>query len=616
MPKKQGNKDDLSTNQEHLIAFLVIALFGLMYWFFMHEKKVAIDTPAVISKPLLSASTNNSNDDLVPVNNAKQQEVEARRKAQIALEKNKVEKAQRLSEIERIKAELTSLHLAEIGALESKYSEKITQLEASLQKQEKLNTEKTARVVTLAEINQKEAKEVALELEETKKLAETERQKVLETSQKLSQVESQKESLAAFEAYNSADLNASIEVERKKAEAAAKKLAEAKQLAEAERIKAEQLIEAEKLKLKEAKELAELEKLKAEETAKKLAETERLAEAERIKAEETAMKLADLKALKEKQAILDAENAARLAANIEAKRLEAEAQVKAERLKLKALKQQKDLQDELNATKAAELAASIEAERAKAEKIEKKLAESKKQIEEERLKAKQAAQQITDLEKLKAEAEAQQLSEKQESEFAESKQKKVENELAKTKRIKEEEQAAELAKEKSKLDGLIEVARETLALQELDRSITDIAYVDSSENSSSSFENMLKLSLERNITDTAIIFDKVLFAPGSAQLNDQSISQIESAANILKSFTFEKILLRGHTDNTGDESQNLTLSLSRSLNIKNTLISLGINPEKISTEGLGSQEPVADNATISGRKANRRIDLLLIDKEQ
>jgi hypothetical protein len=48
MPTKKNQKDDLSTNQEHFIVFLVIGLFGLMYWFFMHGNDSDLDGKAQI----------------------------------------------------------------------------------------------------------------------------------------------------------------------------------------------------------------------------------------------------------------------------------------------------------------------------------------------------------------------------------------------------------------------------------------------------------------------------------------------------------------------------------------------------------------------------------------
>lgn len=618
MPTNGSQKDELTSNQERLIAFLVIALFGLMYWFFMHGNKPTLDLNNVEADPVGTKTVidrNEFNHEQV-AKNTKKEEVQTRRDEEFALAQNKQKEALRLLEIEQIKAEQQNSIDAEVEKIKAAYEEKITELEQSLEKQERLNSEKTARIETLAKVGKMEAEQITQQLQESKKVAEAERLKVEQTAQKLIEVETQKAKQEVFETYNNADLNATIEAERLKAEEAEKALREAQQEAATEKQKLEEakkLADAERLKVEEAQKLAEEEKRKAEETARQLAETKRLAEEERLKAEETAMKLADLKALKEKQAALDAENAARLAANIEAKRVKAEQVAEAERSKLEALQQQKQLQDEQNAAKAAQLAASIEAEKAKAEKIAQKLLESKQKIEEERLKTESASQKIAALEKLKSTAEAQQLIEKKERELAEVERLKAETELAEIKRIKEEEEALALAKEQEELNLRIKIAREALEQQEQERLSTSLNSEDFDQNTDSNFENELIGLLNDKTINKALAFDRVLFTPGSAVLNNQSISQIETASRILKNQGFKKILLRGHTDNTGNEKQNMALSLSRSMNIKKMLISLGISPEKISVEGVGSQEPVADNSTVAGRKVNRRIDLLLLD---
>lgn len=59
---------------------------------------------------------------------------------------------------------------------------------------------------------------------------------------------------------------------------------------------------------------------------------------------------------------------------------------------------------------------------------------------------------------------------------------------------------------------------------------------------------------------------------------------------------------------SGDTAKNLALSKQRADAVRTYLIQKNISPESLSTEGLGSKKPVADNTTAEGRKRNRRIE--------
>lgn len=109
------------------------------------------------------------------------------------------------------------------------------------------------------------------------------------------------------------------------------------------------------------------------------------------------------------------------------------------------------------------------------------------------------------------------------------------------------------------------------------------------------------------------ILDRLYFAPGSVELSDASQAQIEATAAILQAFPALRIQLRGHTDSSGDEDSNLELSEQRVHAVMVALIKQGVLPVRITIQGMGSVEPVADNDTAQGRERNRRIDLSIID---
>jgi len=68
----------------------------------------------------------------------------------------------------------------------------------------------------------------------------------------------------------------------------------------------------------------------------------------------------------------------------------------------------------------------------------------------------------------------------------------------------------------------------------------------------------------------------------------------------------------GHTDSTGSAALNERLSLRRADAVKQYLVSKGIEPNRIYTEGKGARQPVADNKTAEGRQKNRRVDVEVV----
>jgi OOP family OmpA-OmpF porin len=96
------------------------------------------------------------------------------------------------------------------------------------------------------------------------------------------------------------------------------------------------------------------------------------------------------------------------------------------------------------------------------------------------------------------------------------------------------------------------------------------------------------------------------------KLNSKEVE--DYLTNVAKRVTTsgEKIVLTGHTDNTGDEISNLDLGLRRAEVVKNYLVSKGVNVAQITTNSQGEAQPVADNNTEAGRKDNRRTELQII----
>jgi OOP family OmpA-OmpF porin len=107
-------------------------------------------------------------------------------------------------------------------------------------------------------------------------------------------------------------------------------------------------------------------------------------------------------------------------------------------------------------------------------------------------------------------------------------------------------------------------------------------------------------------------FDRLLFDTGQASLQPASQEQLGNIAAILKAYPQVKVKIGGYTDNTGDPSANQQLSQQRADTVMSQLVTLGVDPSRMSSQGYGQDNPVADNSTDEGRQKNRRIALEVV----
>jgi len=105
--------------------------------------------------------------------------------------------------------------------------------------------------------------------------------------------------------------------------------------------------------------------------------------------------------------------------------------------------------------------------------------------------------------------------------------------------------------------------------------------------------------------DVFFDFDKAVLKPeGKARLDD--------LVSKLGGTTLEVIIAIGHTDAVGGDAYNQSLSVRRAEAVKAYLVSKGIEPNRIYTEGKGKTQPIASNATDAGRAKNRRTEIEIV----
>jgi OmpA-OmpF porin, OOP family len=108
--------------------------------------------------------------------------------------------------------------------------------------------------------------------------------------------------------------------------------------------------------------------------------------------------------------------------------------------------------------------------------------------------------------------------------------------------------------------------------------------------------------------DVSTLFNMTVnFASGSADIPPEDQAELDLAAEILAE-DGRNLRIIGHTDSTGDADANRTLSNARAKAVADYLISKGVAGNRLSSYGLGQDQPIADNATEDGRARNRRIE--------
>lgn len=119
--------------------------------------------------------------------------------------------------------------------------------------------------------------------------------------------------------------------------------------------------------------------------------------------------------------------------------------------------------------------------------------------------------------------------------------------------------------------------------------------------------------VERVDEDTLLVHfeNDVLFEVDSTRVDSDGRLTLEEVADVLGEYDKTAIIVQGHTDSTGSEEHNLDLSERRAEAVERYLVSLGVDRDRLATMGFGEDSPVASNDSESGRRQNRRVDILL-----
>ena len=111
----------------------------------------------------------------------------------------------------------------------------------------------------------------------------------------------------------------------------------------------------------------------------------------------------------------------------------------------------------------------------------------------------------------------------------------------------------------------------------------------------------------------AITFESgLLFKINSSDINDAYMADLSSAAEVFVKYPETNITIHGHTDDTGSDEFNMTLSEKRAKAVADFLISKGVAANRIIEKGFGETQPKFPNDSEENRSKNRRVEIAVV----
>jgi OOP family OmpA-OmpF porin len=107
------------------------------------------------------------------------------------------------------------------------------------------------------------------------------------------------------------------------------------------------------------------------------------------------------------------------------------------------------------------------------------------------------------------------------------------------------------------------------------------------------------------------VLEGVNFHTNSARLTGEAMSILNGVARELEDHPEVNVIIVGHTDSIGPADRNRALSLERAKSVARYLVSRGIERSRLKYAGKGEDEPIASNATATGRAKNRRVEFIV-----
>ena len=125
--------------------------------------------------------------------------------------------------------------------------------------------------------------------------------------------------------------------------------------------------------------------------------------------------------------------------------------------------------------------------------------------------------------------------------------------------------------------------------------------------------------VERVDDGIVVTFDEnsgVYFDTNKYNINNASETLLNKLAGILLEYPDTNVIVVGHTDSTGADAYNMTLSQNRAFAVTNFFTGKGLISTRFTTKWFGEEQPIADNTTAEGRSKNRRVNIAIVPNEK
>jgi outer membrane protein OmpA-like peptidoglycan-associated protein len=124
-------------------------------------------------------------------------------------------------------------------------------------------------------------------------------------------------------------------------------------------------------------------------------------------------------------------------------------------------------------------------------------------------------------------------------------------------------------------------------------------------------EEEVEMEIGKIEVGKSFTIDNILFATNSYILNSDSKFILDQFIKFLKENPSVKATIEGHTDDLGDDTENLTLSENRAKSSLSYIVSKGIKKNRLTSKGYGESKPKLPNNSSGNRAKNRRTDFMI-----
>ncbi|TXD50083.1 OmpA family protein [Polaribacter sp. IC073] len=124
--------------------------------------------------------------------------------------------------------------------------------------------------------------------------------------------------------------------------------------------------------------------------------------------------------------------------------------------------------------------------------------------------------------------------------------------------------------------------------------------------------------VERVDNGIVVTFDEnsgVYFDTNKSNVNNQSQETLNKLSSVFAEFPDTNILVVGHTDSSGRDDYNMTLSQKRAMSVTDYLVNKGLQSTRFTTHWYGETQPKYDNSTAEGREKNRRVNVAIVPND-